>query len=57
MEGAAYIVAANPGDAATRDYVDWFVGAAAKAQELADATFAVEEFAIGSLLKRRIRLR
>ncbi len=32
MEGAAYIVAANPGDAATRDYVDWFVGAAAKAQ-------------------------
>ena len=33
MEGAAYIVAANPGDAATRDYVDWFVGEAAKAQE------------------------
>ena len=33
MEGASYIVAAHPEDAATRDYVDWFVGEAAKAQE------------------------
>ena len=33
MEGAAYIVAANPADVATRNYVDWFIGQAAKAQE------------------------
>ena len=32
MEGASYIVAAHPDDA-TRDYVDWFVGVAARAQE------------------------